>query len=189
MLYARRGLIRALGVFSFETMKKVLLITLTICVLAGEVLAQSKTLPHFEDFPVKEKLIAKPATPKLLSSRARMFRTAIRLQTKGKPNFAGHYTIASWGCGTMSCTSFAIVDARTGDVYFPLGAMSIFVSTIDQAEDTIEFRPNSRLFILTGTIAFGDRDSIGKHYYVWRNNQLKLIRFIPDERFQGRGRN
>src|SRR5437763_667802 len=33
------------------------------------------------------------------------------------PNFAGHYTAVTWGWGT-ECQTLAIVDARTGRVYF-----------------------------------------------------------------------
>jgi len=116
----------------------------------------------------------------------------IKDQTKSGPNFAGHYTIASWGCGSMSCTSFAIVNNITGDVYLPFGAFSVYVSSIDQAEPTVDYRRNSQLLIVVGTMALEKgQDRIGKQYYVWEKNRLRLILFIPDRRFSkgvsGRG--
>ena len=35
----------------------------------------------------------------------------------GKPNFAGHYQVVSWGCGT-GCQVFAVVDTVTGKITF-----------------------------------------------------------------------
>jgi hypothetical protein len=47
---------------------------------------------------------------------ARRFRTALRDGVAAGPNFAGHLTVVTWGCGTQ-CRSDAIVDARTERVY------------------------------------------------------------------------
>ena len=44
-----------------------------------------------------------------------MFRTVLRNGMKWGPNFAGHYAVVVWGCGT-SCSSFAVVNLRTGQV-------------------------------------------------------------------------
>ncbi len=46
---------------------------------------------------------------------AKLFQTTITKQSAEGPNFAGHYTIATWGCGT-ECQGFAIIDAITGDI-------------------------------------------------------------------------
>lgn len=46
---------------------------------------------------------------------AKLFQTTIAEQTAEGPNFAGHYTVATWGCGT-ECQGFAIVDSITGDI-------------------------------------------------------------------------
>jgi hypothetical protein len=34
------------------------------------------------------------------------------------PNFAGHYTLARWGCGA-GCVTVAVIDMTTGAVQFP----------------------------------------------------------------------
>lgn len=46
---------------------------------------------------------------------AKLFQTTITEQNAEGPNFAGHYTVATWGCGT-ECQGFAIVDAITGNI-------------------------------------------------------------------------
>ena len=46
---------------------------------------------------------------------AKLFQSTITEQSSEGPNFAGHYTVATWGCGT-ECQGFAIVDAITGDI-------------------------------------------------------------------------
>lgn len=46
---------------------------------------------------------------------AKLYQTNIADQVATGPNFAGHYTVATWGCGT-ECQGFAIVDNKTGDI-------------------------------------------------------------------------
>lgn len=46
---------------------------------------------------------------------AKIFHTAISEQVAGGANFAGHYTVATWGCGT-ECQGYAIVDLITGNI-------------------------------------------------------------------------
>jgi hypothetical protein len=48
---------------------------------------------------------------------ARTYRTRLREAAKEKPSFAGHYIVAEWGCGTC-CQQIALIDAKTGTVYF-----------------------------------------------------------------------
>lgn len=46
---------------------------------------------------------------------AKLFQSTITEQSAEGPNFSGHYTVATWGCGT-ECQGFAIIDAITGDI-------------------------------------------------------------------------
>ncbi len=45
-----------------------------------------------------------------------MFRSVIRRGANRTAQFAGHYTVPMWGCGT-GCIAFIIVDSITGHVY------------------------------------------------------------------------
>lgn len=49
------------------------------------------------------------------SPDAKLFRTTITNQVSEGANFAGHYTVVTWGCGT-SCRGYAIVDVITGNI-------------------------------------------------------------------------
>jgi hypothetical protein len=60
----------------------------------------SAPLPKFEDFRVNEIFKGTPANPLLETRFARLYRTNIRNAAKEGPNFAGHCTIAEWGCGS-----------------------------------------------------------------------------------------
>src|SRR5215217_5907367 len=102
--------------------------------------AQSKSLPRFENYPVREDFRGKIAPVKLTSSAARMYRTMLRGSAKQGVNFAGHYIIVTWGCGS-DCHSFAIIDAKTGNVYFS-DLISFVGGQLYQEEDRLQFRRN-----------------------------------------------
>jgi len=65
------------------------------------------------------------------------------------PNFAGHYFVIRWGCGS-ECLMMAIVDARTGKVYDPpfTGAGSELYVPMDPLSDReIDFQRDSSLMV------------------------------------------
>jgi len=79
---------------------------------------------------------------------AQQFRTAINSSIdKFGMNFAGHYNLARWGCGT-SCINGAITDLITGKVY------NLPPATLDYA-----FQNNSRLLVVNPP------DSLGYYNY------------------------
>jgi hypothetical protein len=84
----------------------------------------------------------KPASVSFNSfPEAKLFNTTITQQLSDGPNFAGHYTVATWGCGT-ECQGFAIVDAVTGDVV-------LYKPSIDhQVSEGLSFNLNSNLLVL-----------------------------------------
>ncbi len=74
--------------------------------------------PRFSDYPAGPIYHGQPAPVDLQSNvLAPQYRTRLRREASKGPNFAGHYTVVRWGCGT-DCTGFAIVDAQTGKVGF-----------------------------------------------------------------------
>jgi tetratricopeptide (TPR) repeat protein len=148
-----------------------------------------KPLPRFEDYPALDKFSGHPANPILTTSRARLYRTSIRDDVKAGPNFAGRYTIASWGCSS-TCVGFAVVDARTGRVVFHPKVLQI-TQVPYQTENVMQFRPDSRLLIIAGEILPLDPDEatapdgIGKFYYEWTGNRFTLIRTASIQRERG----
>jgi len=87
-----------------------------------------KSAPVFADYPVSEIYIGKHAKAKtgkgvgqphpLYGYMPSMFRTRLNEAAKsGSVNFAGHYILTVWGCGT-GCLDGGIVDAKSGDVFW-----------------------------------------------------------------------
>jgi hypothetical protein len=82
------------------------------------------------------------------------------------------HKIARWGCGTC-CSEFAIVNLRTGAVYFP----PFYVACPEPMEYTgdgiaLEYRPDSRLIVVTGA---RNEAGGGVHYYVWTGKRLRPV--------------
>jgi hypothetical protein len=145
-------------------------------------LADVKQPLKFENFPGPAAGTSRIASPRLDSPYARLYRTAIRQQTAKGPNFAGHFAVVGWGCGS-SCSDWAIVDTHSGRVYFDSRLHA--VSTV-QAESSDEhdnqfptyFSLSSRLLVIVGA-PNEDESRDGVAFYEWTGSTLKLLRFVP----------
>jgi len=93
-----------------------------VCISASVSAVESATAQHpagtppgFGDFPVASHSGSiRYATKIILTSpQTKRYRTAITNAGKMEPDFAGHYRVAIWGCGT-DCRGFAIVDLISG---------------------------------------------------------------------------
>jgi hypothetical protein len=131
---------------------------------------------RFNQFPADEVFHGMPASPVLARPEERRFRTMIRLGAKEGPNFAGHYTVAEWGCGT-ECFQAVIVDAKTGKIYKP--------PTVDKNsgysfESTwLHYRLDSRLLVAcVNCRTFADR-GCEQRYFVWERDHFAEISREP----------
>jgi hypothetical protein len=138
--------------------------------LSGPVAAEwiPQVPPAFVRFPATI-YRGRPARVDLRSHpTARRFRTVLREGARLGPNFAGHYTLIDWGCGT-SCRAFAIVDAKTGGVYFPSFSL----------DDRPEFRVDSTLLVTDPYEAnYPENELIGpriRTYYAWTGKALLKV--------------
>jgi len=127
----------------------------------------------FEEFFVKEVFKGTPAKPKIKSRGDRLFRTQLLKSASTGPNFASHYTVASWGCGSDGCTSFSIIDAKTGEILDGVGTTVSRSCKQDWQEKILIFKPDSRLFIINGNL---NDENLGVFYYELKNKKLKLIK-------------
>jgi hypothetical protein len=132
---------------------------------------QGTQRPSFEDFRVTQVFRGRPVPPVLDTPKARAFRTELRRQAASGPNFAGHFTVALWGCGA-GCTDVAIIDARSGQVWFAS------FSYEDAWQDgrivcphAADFELSSELFIVRGDV----NGKIGQHYYRWHDRKFTLL--------------
>jgi hypothetical protein len=119
--------------------------------------------------------------------RARTFRTNLTNALKDGVNFAGHYVLATWGCGT-NCSDGGIIDARNGKVYFPkeLEGIGIGFCEIDyEKTEPLVYKPESRLLVLSG-FKGGDlnseKSSCGIYYFEWTGTALKQVGFVKKKR-------
>jgi hypothetical protein len=148
-------------------------IILAFTTIAIGAFAGGDKAPRYQDFAVTNVFKGKPAVVDLSSHPdARSYRTQLRRQAAEGPNFAGHYKIAIWGCGT-SCQEFAIVDSQTGRVYFPPELPYVSFVYWDGDDAGLQFRLDSRLIVLHGSPK--EEPKVGTFYYVWQTNTLRLI--------------
>jgi len=99
----------------------------------------SQKLPDFSQYTIKETdLMKEDPKPVDLSSHkeAKTYRTRLTEGAKAGANFAGHYTVVSFGCGTQ-CQDNWVIDERTGKI-------------IDRFESVIglKYELNSSLLII-----------------------------------------
>lgn len=129
------------------------------------------SLPKYKDYPAP---IYTGKTAKLLlnNDTAKSFKTRLTIALKEKPDFAGEYVLAAWGCGT-ACVVQTFVSKRTGQVVDNgFGA--------ELGQDVIGIKPDSRLLITRGVEFDDDYNQTGDYdfYYVFENGKFKLIKKV-----------
>lgn len=151
--------------------------------------AKQQKLPSSEDFSVSkgDMFLGTPVQPIFREKRARYYRTVLCERAERGPNFAGHYTIATWGAG-LGTFSIAVIDARTGRIFFaPFESVSRAGFGFSFAEGEPEmnpaFRIDSKLFAFTGCPGkeyegCPDWDKDGFYLYSFNNGRFKLVRFV-----------
>lgn len=192
-------------------------ILLLACGLATHTWAQVPgSVPRFGDFPAREAFRREPAQPVLTTPEERLYRTVIRRGvsrgwgvedgTTGKElavpglNFAGHYVIVRWGCGSP-CLMVAIVDLRTGRVFpppFHHGPVHSYFHVrwgwpMEQPlmEPPFAYRLDSRLLIANiceadkavrteGRVAY-ESQRCGAHYFVMSGHGLRLFHKVLEQ--------
>ncbi len=161
-----------------------LILLLSTCVTVGQRRRAAK-LPSFEDYAVQEKWDGTAAQVKFQTRSDREFRTQFFNASKEPPNFAGHYRVATWGCGT-DCLEGGIVDPSTGQL-LPLphsknwpGKWGLcgFV-TGGEFDQAVQTRPASRLLIVNCSDAYGRGPDGGTYlrasYFVFENGKFRKI--------------
>jgi hypothetical protein len=130
---------------------------------------------RFEDLAVPPETVSVPARPRLTSAQARLYRTRLQKAAADGPNFAGHLTVAQWGCGTC-CVDFGIVDLRTGEVWMPGFSLACGYPQTDpvRGQARLYFRRDSALFVAIGSPDEGPKAAV--YYYRWNGHGLELLK-------------
>ena len=141
-------------------------------ILAGPSLPGSSAF-RFEDFSTDVEVVTSPASPAVSSGKARRYRTILRRASKESPDFAGHYRVVKWGCGTC-CSEFAILDLKTGEAWFaPFFIACGYPPGSSESDAGLLYRADSRLFVAAG--ARNER-GWGIYYYRWTGRELELLK-------------
>jgi hypothetical protein len=130
----------------------------------------------FEHYPAVADFNGSPAKPLLVTPHEHAFRTMILTQALNGPNYAGHFTVAKWGCGSP-CLSFVIIDAKLGAIYDP--GLSAGCADSNSSSASIDFKLTSRLIIVTGLSKETQEVICGDDFYQWDGKRLKWIHFEP----------
>jgi len=150
-------------------------------------------LPASKDYPVAKGDMFKgtPAVPVLQGKRARMYKTVITNGAKEGPDFAGRYTVVSWGAG-MGNFSMVVVDAKTGKLFYPPFESvnhAAYGLPIEGADGNPAYKLESRLFAFNGCPGkeyegCSNWAKEGLYIYDFNNGRFKLVRFVKKADFE-----
>lgn len=145
---------------------------LMLSIACGHGIAQADTAaPRFDEYAVKDGFNGKPAKVRIVSAEDREYATRLREASRQKPNFAGHYVLASWGCGA-SCLSTVAIDSNNGHVtWLPF---TVCCWDVDVTEP-IEFRRDSRLIVVHGS---RNEAGGGTYYYSLDKSGFELVKAV-----------
>jgi hypothetical protein len=154
--------------------------------------------PKFAAYAVPVTHVKRAPRVDLRQPHARLYRTQLRDAAKqgaqSGPNFAGHYRLASWGCGT-GCLSWGLVDLKTGRVAFDKSMLTIDNARVDFSREkdddayararraiyefgVLLYRPDSSLLMTLGA-PNEDETRDGMTYYRWTGKSFREIAFFP----------
>ncbi len=166
---------------------KIALLIVLLLAFSAIGFAQSTT-PSFTQYAAQVEKINNVKVNLKSHKDANRFRTNLRNAAKEGVNFAGHYILTTWGCGT-NCSVSAIIDARNGRVFFPdqlEGSGFGFCELPDDTEPLV-YQADSRLLVLSG-FKGGDLNlqngRCGIYYLEWTGRNFKQVRFVEKKRIE-----
>lgn len=154
------------------------ILTVFLLLLLASLTNAENIEPAFQQFRVEKQFNSKPAPVDLNSAPgASRFRTVLRDGVKKGPNFAGHYAIVEWGCGS-SCTSIAVIDVSDGRIMFPDEISPLFFPGLSEGNQLMDkyelsYYKDSSLLIVNGIPS--KTDKVGSYYYQWKADKFELI--------------
>ena len=129
--------------------------------------------PSFSEFPANA-YTGPQAKVRLAEKKSQQYASVLRAAARGRPNFAGHYVLATWVCGS-SCVMGAAIDAKTGAVAWLPFTVCCWDLNITEP---LDFRNDSRLLIVHGS-----RNETGAgnevNYYVFDGRKFTMLAKQP----------
>ena len=158
---------------------------LAIVVLALAVAASGQAVPKFSQYTATVEKVRITKIDFKKNADARTYRARLTEALRGGVNFAGRYIIAGWGCGT-GCTNAAVIDGRSGKIYWPEEFHNVDASYGDGYSDIqLDFRKNSRMLIIHGrpgtSNESGPSGPTGDYYFEWRGDRFRRLKVVPKQ--------
>ncbi len=143
---------------------------ITFCLWSFQLGATSA--PHFSDFPVREIFKGIAVPPRINNQFEQRFKTRILEASRLGVQFAGHYGVAKWGCGT-SCVEIALVNLADGRVCRgPFEVLTYGQAfNYDGGPGGLEYHADSELLVARGC---PNEAHCATYYYVWNERQYKF---------------
>jgi hypothetical protein len=154
-------------------MKKLALLVAAIVTLA--VMPAIAQVPQFRDYPAQP--YSGPTAPLVLRPDDINFRTRLRDAARPPANFAGSYSLTTWGCGT-ECLTGAAVHLSTGRVVWLSSTICCWPADADGEFQPVLARLNSTLIVLSGLRDERAGDQ-GAHFYSIEGGHFVHVRDIP----------
>jgi hypothetical protein len=155
---------------AFKTCCRALAFVILFLVSQGAHAQSISPAPHPGDYPAGEVFRGRAAKVNLGLPDNREYRTRLK-EAAGQPaNFAGHYVLTTWGCGT-GCKRGAAVDLKSGKVIFLPGTVCCWAIDVDEKFEPVEFQLQSRLIALNGQL--NEQGPAGPHYFELANGAFK----------------
>lgn len=138
-------------------------------------------LPRAIDFPATETPALDSWAPAVdidSDPRAREFEALLNEGLQAGPNFAGVYTVVSWGCGT-ACQLSAIIRSETGEIV-EFGILSSFGVQYATSTKLFAVNPRDRL-----DVAGEHAPRVASDYYLFEDDTLRhILKIAEDGTFQ-----
>jgi hypothetical protein len=149
---------------------------------------QAKPVLRFTDYPATElfdgkpKKIVWPADLDVNDPHNEKLISAVKLTLPRNSNFAGHYAIVEYSCGS-SCHSMVVIDMKTGEVFdnVPFSALDVNLDSRDgPVYKGLAFKKQSRLLVASGCFDFDQPESkheCGTKYFEFKSAQFVVLEF------------
>ncbi len=141
--------------------------------------------PRFENYPATPIFKDSPAALIANNEEVKSYEDTLKTEIKKGTNFAGYYVVVSGLNRAMGGADVgAIVDLKNGKVYLPKELHPYHDQrgagyNPPRPDGGLKYETKSNLLVVTGRAGGNDGNKgIGKYYYKWENNQLKLIKFV-----------
>jgi hypothetical protein len=131
--------------------------------------------PQFKNFPANPQ--SGPDVPIKWTKSAHVFRARIARAARKPANFAGHYVLTYWGCGS-SCVTGVVIDKLTGQI-ISLPFTICCATPKSTSFKPIEFRLTSRLVVFAGLR--NKEPPMGAHFYEFDGASFIFITTVLDD--------